>query len=403
MINKQLISILIPTKNREEYALKIIQLILEIRDNRFQLIIQDNSNTDVLMDLLNSKGLLDDERIEYYYYEKSLSFVENFSIGLSKCKGEYVTIIGDDDAINPKIIDVVEWASRKNIQAITPTLPFVYYWPQSGVNSLTDSGRLTISNFTCKVKYYDTSKELKKLLNDGCQNYLDYKLAKVYHGIVKRSILEDIQQITGSFVGGLSPDIYLSVAVSAIIDKVLVIDYPLTISGICKKSGSADSATGRHTGALKDAPHFRGHSAYIWSDKIPEFYSVETIWGDSAISAINDINPALSESFRVEVVTAYCLMNYHEYRSVIFRNLYKNFNISKQSLQVPYLLITGYLNGPCKNLFKRIVNRLMRRSKVLIIDDVVDIKSALYLIQKQDKMNIGNNNIMNNLYKIKIN
>jgi glycosyltransferase involved in cell wall biosynthesis len=396
-MKKILLSIIIPTKNREEYLLEVVKNILSIEDNRFELVVQDNSDAPTLQTKFNIHGLLKDERLRYFYNSGILSFVDNFGKGISKCNGEYITIIGDDDTINPTIMDVVQWASENNISAIKPSLPLIYYWPNSGVNPSSDSGRLTISQFNCNVKFYNTKKELRKLLKDGCQNYLSYNLAKVYHGVVKRTVLEQLKSKTGYFIGGLSPDIYLSVGVSALIDKVLVMDYPLTISGICKKSGSADSATGRHTGKLSQAPHFNGHINYKWSKKVPDFYSVETIWGDSAMAAIDDIDKKLSEDFNVEVISAYCLNHHPDFRNDIIKSLSANYAISENSIVFKFLLIKGYLNGPVKNFFRKIINILFYRRKVMIFDNIIDIDSATKLIQ--NKTEIQNKNIITKLKK----
>lgn len=400
MIKRTLISILVPTRNRTEYAFSVIKEILKINDDRFQLIVQDNSTTDILKTLLEQNCILSDQRIAYFYHQSPLSFVDNFSIGISKCDGEYVTIIGDDDGINPQIIGITEWAFENNIEAITPTLPLVYYWPESGLSFDSDSGRLTIADFFCTAHFSDTKNELKKLLQNGCQNYLSYNLAKVYHGVVKRSILERLFQKTGYFVGGLSPDIYLSIGVSALIDKVLVIDYPLTISGICSKSGSADSATGRHTGRLSDAPHFIGRTNdYNWSTKVPGFYSVETIWADSAIAAIGDIYPEYSTHFSIEVLSAYCMLLYPEFRKEIVVNLSRNLQFSPNSIRMIMVLLKGIFYGPFFDVLIKVRNKLHNRKKVMIYDKIGNIESALNVIQSL--INKQNTKMFHNLLKFK--
>lgn len=391
--NNIILSILIPTRNRQEYTLNVIKHILGINDNRFQLIVQDNSETDSLKALLNN--YLSDNRIKYYYTQDVLSFVDNFSIGISNCMGEYVTVIGDDDTINPAIIDIAEIAYNKGIKAITPTLPLIYFWPQSGVYSDKDQGRLAIASFSCSAKYYNTKKEVKKLLKNGCQNYLSFNLAKAYHGLIKKSVLDELKDKTGNYIGGLSPDIYLSIGISLLIDEVLTIDYPLTISGICNKSGSADSATGKHTGALEQAPHFKGHINYKWSSIVPKFYSVETIWGDSALAAIMDLKCELIDEFEIDVISAYCLKSNPEYKKIILGNLAKYYNISENSYLIKFHLLNGYLRGPLSNLIKRMYNKVFDNKSVNIFNEISDIQEASNIVQKDIIQK--NTNIINNI------
>ena len=394
MNNKPLLSILIPTKNREEYALKVVHHILKIQDDRIQFIIYDNSDTDKLENLL--KDCLKDTRIKYFYNNQVLSFVDNFSLGISKCDGEYVTIIGDDDGINPFIIDTADWANKNGIEAITPSLPLVYYWPGSGVHSKNDFGRLNIAEISCKAKFYNPAKEVIKLFKNGCQNYLTFNLAKAYHGMIKRSVLEEIKNMTGHFIGGLSPDIYLSIAASLLVKKVLIIDYPLTISGICKKSGSSDSATGKHTGKLEQAPHFRGHNNYEWSYKVPAFYSVETIWGDSSLAALKDLGfNNLMKYFSVDAISAYCLKLYPEFKGIIIENLAKNRKTSQHSISIKFHLLKGFIKGPYITRLKAIRNQIFNKKSSKLFDNIPDIEKASELVQ----FNIESKNklILNNM------
>ena len=382
-MNNPLLSILIPTRNRIEYTIFVIEHILRFENKDFELVIYDNSDNPNLQKLLVEKKIATDSRLKYYYNPDILSFVDNFSLGIKNCTGEYLTIIGDDDTVLPSIFEIVEWAKDKKIQAITPSLPIVYYWPQSGVMDTMENGKLTILDFTSKIKSVNPREELHKLLKDGCQNYLSYCMVKAYHGIIKRNLLDEVEKRTGKIIGGLSPDIYLSVSTTIIADKVVCIDYPISISGICKKSGSADSATGRHTGKLEDAPHFRGHKNYVWSNKVPKFYSVETIWGDSALNAINDIEPSLSSSFSVEVISAYCFKKYPEYKETIKANLENNTNIPQRTILFKMLLILGNIQGPYLNLYKRIKNKLFHPKKISFFENVNSIINAVEIAEKE--------------------
>lgn len=382
MGNNVLLSILIPTKNRIEYTFEVVKHILSLTDNRFELVIQDNSSSVALQNLLIENGFCNDKRLFYNYTQEELSFVDNFGKAIDNCSGDYVIIIGDDDTINPKIIDIAQWAYINDIDAVTPTLPLVYNWPGSGVNSLKESGYLDVVNFNCSARFFDARNEVLKLLENGCQNYLDFNLAKAYHGIVKKSKLDEIKNQVGYYIGGLSPDIYLSVAVSLLVDRVLVIDYPLTISGICKKSGSADSATGKHTGDLKQAPHFKGHDTYKWSELIPEFYSVETIWGDSAVAALTDLGEnKLLRKFSVSAISAYCYVSYPKYKEYIIQNIIRNSTNKNSNLIVKLFLLRGFLKIQLSLLKRKVKNRINNKTKLDYFDNINSIDVAVKVIE----------------------
>ena len=79
----------------------------------------------------------------------------------------------------------------------------------------------------------------------------------------------------------------------------IVVDYPFTIGGICKSSTTAQGMTGGHRGELKTAPHLHLRGNYVWDKRIPQYYSVESIWAESAIKGFVELdNEFLLRDFR---------------------------------------------------------------------------------------------------------
>lgn len=321
-MREYLLSIIIPTKNRQYYCLNSVKQILSCYGDQVEIIVQDNSDNNTLEKQIKE---LQCDNVIYNYKGGILSFVDNFDIAIGLATGKYMMLIGDDDGVTSLALKVTEWANEKDISSIRPSLNFVYFWPDSQVFKEEDNGILNISTYDGKVQEYDAKAGLITLLKNSCQNYLSCDLIKIYHGIVRRELLDMIKEKTGRFVGGLSPDIYLSVALSILSKgKAINLGVPLTISGICTGSGSSQSATGEHTGKLEDAPHFRGHESYEWDSRIPKFYSVETIWGDSALAAVKDIDPEYLKYYRSETLIYRCLRRYPKYKTEILHNYKAN-------------------------------------------------------------------------------
>ena len=375
---KFILSIIIPTRNRLTYAVAAAMQILENTSQNVQVVLQDNSDERVLMKEFEATEHLD--RIKYNYSPILLSFVDNFSKAVEIADGKYLCMIGDDDGINPEIEKFVEWADENDISAITPEIKLNYIWPNTGISYYKkDTGNLTIVDFNSSFKFYDPKKELLKLLNSGGQNYLNYNLVKIYHGIVKKSLMDDVKKVTGRYFGGLSPDIYSSVALSLVADKVLKIDYPLTIPGVCSKSGAGHSSTGRHHGNLEDAPQLKGHTNYTWSSLVPRFYSVETLWADSSVAGFYEMKKFdLLKKFNVTRLSAYCYLNYRQFNKFTNENLSNyRLNSGKLKLIVGVSLIWNFLQGPIKDLIKRAIKKVFRKKdNVLRLEDIKDINDA---------------------------
>lgn len=288
-----LLSIVIPTRNRELYCIEAIKNILKYEEFNFELVIHDNSDSKEVSDFVSQ---LNDTRLVYKHIEGRINSAINMDCALSMATGEYIIMIGDDDTILPTIFSTVSWAKNNDYQCVSPTHQVKYVWPNSKIG---ENGTVSWKRSTNKFWRLNGEKQLICLLKNGIINYSSFMLPKVYHGIIKRDILNRIKERAGHYIGGLSPDIYLAVAASILCREYVVIDYPITVAGACPRSSTAESHKGGHRGELSSAPHLFGRQ-YHWDRRIPELYSVETIWAESALKAIielkrSDLLPKFSQ------------------------------------------------------------------------------------------------------------
>lgn len=291
MNTQPLISILIATKNRQKYCLSAVESILSLSDNNIEVVVQDNSDDKSLQDML--QPFMQDSRMIYRYTPPPFSSIDNFNAALELATGEYVCLIGDDDGINPEIIEAAQWAKDNNVDALVGNIKANYRWEGTGAPDTfftkMTGGTLTILDFDGKAKRVDIEDSLNKLMANGCTNYLEFPLPKLYHGIVRKSIFDNIKKETGAFIKGLSPDIYSAISLACKVNKLIYIDYPFTIPGVCGQSTSiTEGQLKKHSKRLEDAPHFRDRGHYDWSEQVPRIYCVQTIWADSAFAAIKE-------------------------------------------------------------------------------------------------------------------
>ena len=282
MYDKKL-SIIIPTRNRQAYAFKCITTLLKFQSDKFEIVVQDNSDEGNLREMLGDR--VDGVKLKYAYRSECLSFCSNFEKSIELSSGDYIIIIGDDDCVFPAIIELTDTLREKKIDAAVFTTNTTYIWPNAVSNN---GGKLVVRKKTNYIKKIATASALTDMVASGNYDYQNYPFPKIYHGIIKREKFDLVKFKTGHYFGGLTPDIYSAVSLSFYIDHILYVNTPFTLPGTCAKSGSADSLTGRHTGELKDAPHFKGHDHYEWDEAIPYVYSVDTIWAETAFKAVKE-------------------------------------------------------------------------------------------------------------------
>ena len=99
-----MVSIIVPIYNGEKNIEKCILSILNQTYKKFELILIDDGSTDNSLKICY-KNMKKDERIRVFHYENSgVSMARNY--GIEKSRGEYVTFVDADDALEHKALEI---------------------------------------------------------------------------------------------------------------------------------------------------------------------------------------------------------------------------------------------------------------------------------------------------------
>lgn len=380
---KPLISVAIATKNREKYCIEAIRSILAYENPEIEIAIADNSSTDEVKKFVES---LNSSIIKYEYHgEDNISSIDNFNRAMDLTTGHYVMLIGDDDSILPKVFEIAQWAKENDIDSICSKENLIYYWPGS-LDQYPD-GLMINPSSTGKITKIDFRKHLNALLENGLQLYLLYPLPKTYHGLVKRSLMEDIKTRVGHYYGGLSPDLYSSIAVSCVAKNHYIIDEPLSIAGVCAKSTTADNFKGLHSGSLEGIPHLKNRPNYEFSDRIPLYYSVNTIWAESGLKALEELKEVeLLKKFNMHRLMAQAWIHNRKYIAPIItekhQNLLEKHNVTKLQNMVYFtwaIIIIIFAK------LKRTISQRFKKKKVVKVEGLTNISDVIKIYSKVKK------------------
>ena len=382
MTDKKLLSIVIPSRNRQKYAIHCIKSILTINDDRIEVVVHDNSDTNELEQLVNEQ--IKDERLIYKYDSTPMSTVHNFNKAMEYVNGEYLCFIGDDDGVNPEIVEAADWAKKNNIDAVTSKNRIGYLWPNEK-----RKGKQSIHPFYGKIKNVNIEHELKKFLKDGGVYYLKYDLPKVYHGIVKKECFDKVDNTIHTYFGGLSADIFASISLSLVSKNIVSIDYPLTIAG----SSAASEQTHRTEEAkhlkLKNAPHFRARGPYKWSDNVPSVYSGASIWAESNINALETFERHdLIKQINKSKLAAHIVLLSPHYKKNIVKYLKNNkISLFKYQINKQIVIFSNFIYR-IYNRFKKIL--FGRQSEYFYdIKTIIDAVNVFEKYRKRKNVNIS--------------
>jgi glycosyltransferase involved in cell wall biosynthesis len=244
-MKKNNISILVPTRNRQETALYAIQSCIECHYENKQIVVCDNSDDDHLKNELIKKGWLD--KLIYHKNESVLSMRENWEKGLSLTTGDLVAIMGDDDAILPDAMEIANFAFQNLDIDVLNGSTALYKW-----GSYPYQGRRQFLSFSMgeKITVNRNPKEtLRKAFN---YEVLPGTGPGLYYGFVKRSFLEEVKSIRGRYIVDDIPD-FDSGYVTLLYAKAYATSArPLFIQGHSAKSNSGSMRfAGMHSENMK--------------------------------------------------------------------------------------------------------------------------------------------------------
>lgn len=290
-MNKKLLSIVVPTKNRYKYLESFVDLLASYEDERMEMVIQDNSdNNQEFLRYLKAKNY---NFIIYNYCPEHLSIIENSDRAIKASNGKYVCFMGDDDLVLKDLCSFVELMDKNKVDSAF-FRQAKYSWP--GVKyKVHDIPNLDIPWFEGKLELKSVKSELKRLLKNGAISM--ESMPQLYHGVILRKRLEEIYKATGTYFPGPSPDMAVAVALSKFVKKHVVCDVPYTVAGTAPKSGGGMGANHEHKGEIKYAVWLPEDTEEKWEKRLPKIWTGPTIYAESAIKAMRAIGVGEKERF----------------------------------------------------------------------------------------------------------
>ncbi|OWR01208.1 glycosyltransferase family 2 protein [Sphingopyxis witflariensis] len=279
-----LLSIAIPTKNRQPYLINLVDELLRSDRRDFEIILQDNSDDDQLAAYVAE---LNDTRVHYAYTNGWISVVDNCDAAVRACSGDYVCMLGDDDGIMlDEALDEMAAAKREGADAVMGAV-LLYTWPDITHRSISGlGGKLYRRRILTGRGRADILADARRVVARSGALGLE-GLPCVYQGFVSRAVLAAVENRTGSYFPGASPDMANAIGIAAFVKRCRHVERPLIIAGHSRSSGAGRGTMREHRGSIAEQKHLPADTAQTWYSQIPFFWSGPTIYAQSLRSAIN--------------------------------------------------------------------------------------------------------------------
>lgn len=262
---------------------------LRIPSRDVEVVISDNDPTP-RPELDNLSQL--DSRVIVVRPPHELSMTANFDFCVRNCNADWVYLLGGDDGVAASRFDDFSRALDASTSGVVTGGGFGFFWPgvwseQSGRLSWwlprsTDVARLPTAGI---VKYFGRHVDGRVRPSEGPPNLpMPYMF-----GAVRRDVLERVRRISGgSFFSTVTPDWWLSAAISVVCDHFEVMPLGIGIQGAAAESNGINSS--RNWSAWNEAvPEWASTSALGRLD----VYSLELLWMDvwltlRGVTAVDD-------------------------------------------------------------------------------------------------------------------
>lgn len=224
-----LFSVVIPTRGGMKYVRYAVSSALSTGEESLEVIISDNSTSrECLRDSLGEE-ITSDTRVSVVRPPRELSMTGNFNFGIAQAKGDWVTVLGSDDALMPHTFSVI----RKQITLFGEIDAIVgarslYFWP----GCETVYGDIAVrAIFKASRSFVDSAREARSI-GLGLTHYFDS--VQIYTGsFVHRRVLQRIRTLSpdGQIFRTCLPDGYSTFAVLAVTRRFLRLGVPIAWTG----------------------------------------------------------------------------------------------------------------------------------------------------------------------------
>jgi glycosyltransferase involved in cell wall biosynthesis len=227
-------SILLPTRNRLDLLRYAVESVRLQAHPDWEIVISDNVSTE---DVEGFAASYKDSRIRYYRTQRLLPVTENWNAALELSSGDYLIMLGDDDALMRDCLEVLDKLIEKwhRPDAVyTQALQFAY----PGVLPGQASGFVQVAYNAflegAEQAFLLPRERAREMVRSAMSFRLRYGF-NMQHFVISRKLI-DALRAKGPFFQSPYPDYYAANAVLLAARSVVANPHPLVMIGISPKS-----------------------------------------------------------------------------------------------------------------------------------------------------------------------
>lgn len=239
-------SVLLPTRNRLEYLRYAVDSVRKQDDPDWELVVSDNFSEEDIGGFVES---LNDARIQYVRTDRPLHVTDNWNNALAHSSGDYIVMLGDDDALLPGYLRRMrELVARFAAPDLIYTGALLYAYP----NVMPDSpnGYLLPYGY---AEFLQGATEPYVIPREAAlsavRKFCDFQVAYGFNmqfSFVSRRLIDRVRtEGGGAFFQSPFPDYYASNAMLLVGERIVACPEDRVVIGVTPKSYGFYHATAR--------------------------------------------------------------------------------------------------------------------------------------------------------------
>lgn len=260
-------SILIPTRERPatlQYALE--SAIAQSFDD-YEIVVADNCGDERTANVVRAAG---SAKVRHLRSDVVLSMSDNWERGLAACQGEYVTVIGDDDALLPDALQIAHQFLNQVDTEVFSWTAHKYWWP----DCLKESVRNRLHVYIDRDHRRCHSRAILDSFLIAAKSYS--VLPSIYNAFVRRDLIDRIVSTWGRYFLDPIPDVASGIINVYATESYIQCGRSLSIAGSSGRSiGTAQVIRSKGDDVLRDFFAAEGlskgelsHKQFVRSDNI---------------------------------------------------------------------------------------------------------------------------------------
>lgn len=291
-------SVVVPTRERAATLRYTLQTCLDQAFDDYEVIVSDNHSSPA------TKAVVDElasPKVRYVRTAEPVAMSANWEFALSHARGEYVTVLGDDDGLLPHALTHLDGLIREHAPRAVRWDTAFYTWPSVIIAGHGDYLRVPLG----RALAWRDGAELVRAVADGRESYEE--LPMVYNSAVRRDVLDEIRARAGAVFAHAIPDVYSGFA-TACGGRFLATTLPMGVRGVSGASNGVATlhAPGR-TNVEREFNALNAKAGFRTDPTIPDLHALPAYAADAFLTARRLLFPGAPVALDRRALSRACL------------------------------------------------------------------------------------------------